>query len=126
MFNSPILHHFKQINWHVSENLLWSYRVAELTNKIPSNVLPLIVITNDNFKNLEKFLNNWPEDIKILMIPASDPLGKEIYFNDELYDKVLKFKKYMTKESQLIFLSKNKVYNERESKITYIENYVKD
>ena len=60
------------------------------------------------------------------MIPASDPLGKELYFNDDLYNKVLKFKKYMTKESQLIFLSKNKVYNERESKITYIENYVKD
>ena len=126
MFNSPILHYFKQINWHVSENLLWSYKISELVKKLPTNVLPLIVITNDNFWNLEKFLNNWPENIKLLMIPASDPQGKEIYFDDDLYNEVLKFKKYMTKESQLIFLSKNKVYNERESKITYIENYIKD
>ena len=71
-------------------------------------------------------MKQWPKDIKILLIPASDPEGKINYFDEDNYQYLHVYKKQVTKDSWLLILSKNQLYKEREKSITYIENYKKD
>ena len=121
-----IIKEFKQINWHVSDELIMTNHIQTILKSLPKNVLPLIVVSDSNFKNLQSFMKQWPKDIKILLIPASDPEGKINYFDEDKYQYLHVYKKQVTKDSWLLILTKNQLYKEREKSITYIENYKKD
>ena len=119
-----------EINWHVSEKCDWSDKInwiLSLIEKDSLKVQPMLVVTNKNIINLDTFMVNWPKDIKILIVPASNPYNGKIYLDTEhqksIYDK---YKKYLTQESKLRLITGDDFFKDKESKITYIENYVKD
>lgn len=120
-----IIKEFQQINWHVSDELIMTNDIYTILKTLPKNVQPLIVVSDSNFKNLHSFMEQWPKDIKILLIPASDPEGKINYFSEDKYQKLHTYRNRITKDSWLLILSKNKLYKEREESIIYIENYKK-
>ena len=119
-----------EINWHVSENCKWSediHWILSLIEKDSLNVQPMLVVTNNNIINLDNFMNNWPKTIKILIVPASNPYTGKIYLDTEHQKSIYnKYKKYLTPESKLRLITGDDFFKDKESKITYIENYIKD
>ena len=122
-----------EINWHVSENCEWFENInwiLSLIEKDSLNVQPMLVVTNNNVINLDNFMNKWTrttKTIKILIVPASNPYTGKIYL-DTKHQKVIynKYKKYLTPESKLRLITGDNFFKDKERKITYIENYVKD
>ena len=119
-----------EINWHVSENCKWFediHWILSLIEKDSLNVQPMLVVTNNNIINLDNFMNNWPKTIKILIVPASNPYTGKIYLDIEHQKSIYnKYKKYLTQESKLRLITGDDFFKDKERKITYIENYVKD
>lgn len=119
-----------EINWHVSENCEWFdniYWILSLIEKDSLNVQPMLVVTNNNIINLDNFMNNWPKTIKILIVPASNPYTGKIYLDTEHQKSIYnKYKKYLTPESKLRLITGDDFFKDKEKKITYIENYIKD
>ena len=125
-----------EINWHVSENCKWFediHWILSLIEKDSLNVQPMLVVTNNNVINLDNFMDKWTKTtkpaktIKILIVPASNPYTGRIYL-DKNHQKVIynKYKKYLTPESKLRLITGDDFFKDKERKITYIENYVKD
>ncbi len=119
-----------EINWHVSEKCDWSDKInwiLSLIEKDSLKVQPMLVVTNKNIINLDTFMVNWPKDIKILIVPASNPYNGKIYLDTEHQKSIYnKYKKYLTPESKLRLITGDDFFKDKESKITYIENYIKD
>ena len=87
----------------------------------------MLVVTNNNINNLNNFMNNWPKTIKILIVPASNPYTGKIYLDTEHQKSIYnKYKKYLTPESKLRLITGDDFFKDKEKKITYIENYIKD
>lgn len=119
---SELVKYFKEINYHCSEDLQ-PIKIKEYLVPNSVNVNYLIIVTDNNRKRLQKFIDINQEFFiynKLLIIPASNPYGvdgptlslsnyKELFIN---------FKNYMTDESKLRFITNNKSF--QESKITYI------
>ena len=122
-----------EINWHVSENCKWFediHWILSLIEKDSLNVQPMLVVTNNNVINLDNFMDKWTKTaktIKILIVPASNPYTGRIYL-DKNHQKVIynKYKKHLTPESKLRLITGDDFFKDKERKITYIENYVKD
>ena len=122
-----------EINWHVSENCKWFediHWILSLIEKDSLNVQPMLVVTNNNVINLDNFMDKWiktAKTIKILIVPASNPYTGRIYL-DKNHQKVIynKYKKHLTPESKLRLITGDDFFKDKERKITYIENYVKD
>ena len=90
----------------------------------------MLVVTNDNVINLDNFMDKWTKTaktIKILIVPASNPYTGRIYL-DKNHQKDIynKYKKHLTPESKLRLITGDDFFKDKERKITYIENYVKD
>ena len=119
-----------EINWHVSEKCDWFDKInwiLSLIEKDSLKVQPMLVVTNKNIINLDTFMVNWPKDIKILIVPASNPYNGKIYLDTEHQKSIYnKYKKYLTPESKLRLITGDDFFKDKESKITYIENYIKD
>ena len=119
-----------EINWHVSEKCDWSDKInwiLSLIEKDSLKVQPMLVVTNTNIINLDTFMINWPKDIKILIVPASNPYTGKIYLDIEHQKSIYnKYKKYLTQESKLRLITGDDFFKDKEKKITYIENYVKN
>ena len=119
-----------EINWHVSENCKWFediHWILSLIEKDSLNVQPMLVVTNNNVINLDNFMDKWTKTTKILIVPASNPYTGRIYL-DKNHQKVIynKYKKHLTPESKLRLITGDDFFKDKERKITYIENYVKD
>ena len=119
-----------EINWHVSEKCDWSDKInwiLSLIEKDSLKVQPMLVVTNNNIINLDTFMVNWPKDIKILIVPASNPYTGKIYLDTEHQKSIYnKYKKHLTQESKLRLITGDDFFKDKEKKITYIENYIKD
>ena len=122
-----------EINWHVSENCEWFdniYWILSLIEKDFLNVQPMLVVTNNNVINLDNFMDKWTKTaktIKILIFPASNPYNGKIYLDTEYQKSIYnKYKKYLTPESKLRLITGDDFFKDKERKITYIENYIKD
>ena len=122
-----------EINWHVSENCEWFdniYWILSLIEKDSLNVQPMLVVTNNNVINLDNFMDKWTKTaktIKILIVPASNPYTGRIYLNKNHQKAIYnKYKKHLTPESKLRLITGDDFFKDKERKITYIENYVKD
>ena len=119
-----------EINWHVSENCKWFediHWILSLIEKDSLNVQPMLVVTNNNVINLDNFMDKWTKTTKILIVPASNPYTGRIHL-DKNHQKVIynKYKKHLTPESKLRLITGDDFFKDKERKITYIENYVKD
>lgn len=122
-----------EINWHVSENCEWFEHIDWILSLIEKDSLivqPMLVVTNNNVINLDNFMDNWSKmtkDIKILIVPASNPYTGKIYLDTEHQKSIYnKYKKYLTPESKLRLITGDDFFKDKERKITYIENYIKD
>lgn len=120
-----LIKYFKEINYHVSENLK-PEKIKEYL--VPDNVKVnyLIIVTDKNIKKLAKFIDMNLEFLvynKLLLIPASNPYGVEgPILSPENYKYILSnFRSVMTNESRLRFITMNKTF--KESEITYITNF---
>ena len=119
-----------EINWHVSEKCVWFDKINWILSLIEKDSLivqPMLVVTNNNVINLDNFMVSWPKDIKLLIVPASNPYTGKIYL-DENHQKGIynKYKKHLTSESKLRLITGDDFFKDKEKKITYIENYIKD
>jgi sulfatase maturation enzyme AslB (radical SAM superfamily) len=131
------------IRWHVSEDLkdipknIIEWGINSLEGKVKEDsytpsIIPLIVVTNDNVKNLDSFIAQWKSltSKKICIIPASDPYRESqenLLFDSKLYQEILnKHSDVMNPESILRFKTKNKSFElyETDLKVKYIENYL--
>jgi len=110
-----LIKYFDEILYHCSENLdnsiTLNKKLLELYNK---NILKLLlVIDNNGLKKLNTFDFKYTYDI----IPATNSTGKNMSKLDKkLYPKLLKYKKYMIKESY-----KKLIKNTRYDDIVYLD-----
>lgn len=114
---SKYIKHFNKINYHCSENL----EPIKIKKYNYPNIDYLLIVTDQNYYKLQSFIDINPGIYKI--IPANNPYGvKAQELSIENYSEIFKrFYKYMTSESKLRFISKNKSFNDND--INYITNY---
>lgn len=104
--------YFNKINYHCSEDL----EQLKIKKYDHPNIEYLLIVTDKNYKKLQAFLNTNPGIYKI--IPANNPYNVKMEdLSLENYSEIFKnFYKYMTPESKLRFISKNKSFNDKDVK----------
>ena len=130
-----LIKYFKEVNYHCSINLepikIKEYPIIEQTPETQVNYL--VIVTDNNFDKLPKFIEvnqEFFEDHKLLVIPASNPFGvnrpelsipnfKYIIRNSTVWD-------VLSQESKLRLITKNSNFEAFSSEVTYIPNFTKE